>query len=580
MGPVEFLKTAFDGRSEAYICIWVKGQQKKTYWIQDENEVEAIIENHREDDIYVGMGLVKTPKGSNVRAKKEDVIGIPGLWVDIDVANPEVEDKKDRAATVEDALKCIDGLPEPTFVIKSGFGVHCWWLFETVWLFDGAQEREAAEALTHAWNQTIQGKAKELGFDVDSTYDLARVLRLPGSINWKGDAPREVEVLKVGEYRYESDYLSGFLSHKVEKKKASTIVDAVKSEVESTFVLDPEANPPFEKFDALLTNIDKFEKSWNRQRRDLPSASASEYDYSLAAIAARSGWSDQEIVNLIIASRRRHGDDLKLRFDYFNRTLMKIRSQIEVDNDFDDDVVPNIKARLAKREPKDDEDDDEGSDSSEDQVESDEDEKNRREKSLEHLSTILDLPIDEIQKYTSQPPKYRMVVAGHGFMVGDVESLITQSRFRNKIAGEIGVYLRRRKEDEWSKIAQLILNSCVDIEVTQDQQERGMAEAWLISFLSERVIFPTPDEAAIQNQPFWHNARVHIYADSMRNWLWTNRYINVDRREFSALLRAYGCSPVRISLTMGGRRTTRSCLRVPDYITDIFRDDAEARGII
>ena len=49
----------------------------------------------------------------------------------------------------------------------------------------------------------------------------------------------------------------------------------------------------------------------------------------LASIAVVAGWSDQEIANLLIFSRRSNGDDLKLREDYYIRTISKARGPVE-----------------------------------------------------------------------------------------------------------------------------------------------------------------------------------------------------------------------------------------------------------
>ena len=67
--------------------------------------------------------------------------------------------------------------------------------------------------------------------------------------------------------------------------------------------------------------------SCERQRTDLPDSSASGYDQSLANFAANAGWSDQEIVNLLIAHRRTFGDDLNLNNPQkYQRTIATART--------------------------------------------------------------------------------------------------------------------------------------------------------------------------------------------------------------------------------------------------------------
>lgn len=92
-------------------------------------------------------------------------------------------------------------------------------------------------------------------------------------------------------------------------------------------VLDLNAEPPEDKLEALLGD-DDFEMIWEHKKR-LPSLS--DYDWHLACDAIDDGWNDQEIANLIIAFRRRHGkgDDLAkaLRKDYIPNTIAKARAE-------------------------------------------------------------------------------------------------------------------------------------------------------------------------------------------------------------------------------------------------------------
>jgi putative DNA primase/helicase len=106
-------------------------------------------------------------------------------------------------------------------------------------------------------------------------------------------------------------------------------------------VLDPEAEPPADKFQDLMRRK-KFSQSWGRQRDDLKDQSSSGYDMSLAAMAVRAGWDDQEIVNLCIAHRRNHGAPLKLRLDYYqNHVLKPARKGAAEDRPLDVRVKPS-----------------------------------------------------------------------------------------------------------------------------------------------------------------------------------------------------------------------------------------------
>ena len=88
----------------------------------------------------------------------------------------------------------------------------------------------------------------------------------------------------------------------------------------------PDAEPPSELLDALLDLHPKFKDPWDRNRPDIPDQSPSAYDMSLATLTAIAGWSDQEIVDLLIAWRRKHGIEAKLRKDYYDTTLRKAQA--------------------------------------------------------------------------------------------------------------------------------------------------------------------------------------------------------------------------------------------------------------
>ena len=60
--------------------------------------------------------------------------------------------------------------------------------------------------------------------------------------------------------------------------------------------------------------------------------SPSAYNMSMATMAMQAGWSDQEVVNLLICWRRKHGHDLKLRENYYLMTLDKAREPIDPDS--------------------------------------------------------------------------------------------------------------------------------------------------------------------------------------------------------------------------------------------------------
>lgn len=91
------------------------------------------------------------------------------------------------------------------------------------------------------------------------------------------------------------------------------------------FALDRDAQPPFGRFAALCRASPLFAQLWRREITP-KDRSQSGFDFRLATLAARAGWTDNEIVGLLIAHRRAGGGRPKLRPDYYAQTLTQARA--------------------------------------------------------------------------------------------------------------------------------------------------------------------------------------------------------------------------------------------------------------
>ena len=98
-------------------------------------------------------------------------------------------------------------------------------------------------------------------------------------------------------------------------------------------IMDPHADPDAIRLTDLVLGIKEARLAWDRNRPDLRDQSASSYCKSLADIAIRAGWSDQEVVNLLICWRRKHGEDLKIRERYYELTLARAKEPIQMERE-------------------------------------------------------------------------------------------------------------------------------------------------------------------------------------------------------------------------------------------------------
>ena len=123
--------------------------------------------------------------------RRENVSQLKALWFDIDV-------KPNAYATTEDAkaglykLIVEAKLPMPTAAVLSGSGgLHVYWILDTALDLDNWQP--LADALANA------GKTHGLMADFGVTIDAARVLRVPGTWNRKGDQNNPVQLIAMAE---------------------------------------------------------------------------------------------------------------------------------------------------------------------------------------------------------------------------------------------------------------------------------------------------------------------------------------------------------------------------------------------
>ncbi len=131
--------------------------------------VETWCGKHKGQNLYVAVGT------RNGGGSKEYIAEIPALWCDIDFKDlPQPE-----------AKKAVWEFPaRPSLVVESGGGYHVYWRLK-----EPATKEDIPRI--EALNRQIQVYLKG---DPQAT-EAARILRLPGSLNFKYDPPRKVKVL-------------------------------------------------------------------------------------------------------------------------------------------------------------------------------------------------------------------------------------------------------------------------------------------------------------------------------------------------------------------------------------------------
>jgi len=165
----------------------------------------VVVERSRSADVWVGVATRHGRLGSGSRGGDDDCAQFPALWADVDVQGP-AHAADDLPPSFAAARELIAAFPlPPTAVVNTGHGLQPWWcLAEPV-------DIEAIGPALDRWEATWVRLAGQRGSSVDHVWDLARMLRVPGSFNRKAEiVPVAVEAVDWSR-RYGLDDLDSYL---------------------------------------------------------------------------------------------------------------------------------------------------------------------------------------------------------------------------------------------------------------------------------------------------------------------------------------------------------------------------------
>ena len=209
IGPQAFKDILFGDSETGWLTVFYT-PSRHTYWFPI---TASIPDLDLEQNCYLGIGVRREkPDDGGGRGKTDDIIGIPGLWLDLDYQSPGAHKTRHPLPPTEDAARSVlDAAPyKPSLIVHSGHGLQVYWLFKELVRFDTKDDRKAFSRLCRGWQQLFRQTGRDQGWHVDSTADLARVLRIPGTFNLKTDEARNVTVREANDFRYDPSDFSDF----------------------------------------------------------------------------------------------------------------------------------------------------------------------------------------------------------------------------------------------------------------------------------------------------------------------------------------------------------------------------------
>ncbi len=528
MDEQKFLDALFGNKPDGtYINIWTLPQKRSNFFSSLKNAKQYIQKTKSlEMDLYISCGIFDKSLGKFQRGEKKDIIGLPALYMDIDVADKDAHEKQYLPPTIDAAVSLVHGHGiDPSIIVNTGHGIHTWWVFKEPLITDDPNQIYELELVNARLQATIQQRAEKQGWKLDSTYDVTRVMRIPGTYNRKiADKPKQVKIIYQTDVRYaDTEDFEGFILSESEYYKGSSVTVAEKEVITENLVLNSNAQVDQEKFDALAAVEPRFFRSWSANRPDLRKHSASELALSISSFAAAAGWTDQEIANLIIAFYRKHLSNKKLvrngkgptmkkalRPDFIAATIAKARSNKskEFIKDYEENVLPSIGTKYNK------------------QIDPD------GKKIREFIRSKIGLDIVTIIKYKQEEgASYEMKVIHDNDIkkinFPDTKSYATFSKFRECVYNEISkwIILRPMKNKgvkaQWDEIFMHFRFLEVVREIGDYTVVHRM-RSWIADYLEGKAHL-TPGESLRMSEPFIKDGHWHIYAQPFRQWAYSRR---------------------------------------------------------
>ena len=532
-----------------FLLLWTLPDRRSAWFADVDAACAALAAKTYEDkDVYAGMCTSPADMGASRRCDAANVASMGCLWADIDVGAGGHK-KENYPATIEDAMSVLAAYPKPSLIVSTGHGIHVYWLFRERFLTARPVDNAAAAELAERWQRWLLRGMQAHGWSLDMTWDLARILRVPGTLNHKDKAhPLPVSVIENSGTQY--DWLD--LSKKIPADiRAETRTTATKASGIGALKLSEDRVLSGDTFNALQLRFrQKFTDSFQRTK---PLAggdqSPSAYDASLAMYGVMASLDDQQIADLLIMSRRNAAQDLKLRQDYYANTISSARREAKKSESIED-LINQSKSTPEAQEAL--------------NITPEE----ARARMLDSLSAVLNVHVDRIVKYDVDPdPMFWMEVGGsRRVRIGTVDIIMEERKFKNKIMATVGALLPDFKRQEWEKIAQLIVNSAETAEGIVDGKFEDSTRSLVNEYLLATKIGDDANEAAALGMPFADKeGKVFIALESLKQWIYYTRHQDIKLQDLAQFLANIGCvtKQMRFSMRASGKQVSRRVWQVP-----------------
>ena len=309
-------------------------------------------------------------------------------------------------------------------------------------------------------------------------------------------------------------------------------------------LLDPNAEPPTEKLDLVFEVADVIRQTWTRKRSEKKCSewSASEWDQSLATQLITAGWSLEDVIATLIAYRRRHSDDPKLRDDYYARTILRALNEREFD-----DAISGLSPESTEGMAPD----------------------AARSKIIDSLTTVLKVPILKVIELPTEPRKQYQIVTAKGKIIGEINMLTDHTIFKRAMAETTGIIINRFKANVWDEIVQRLLDIREVGVVAEEATEAGQVRLWLEGFIVRHKPQAEFSVSSVEaGHPFFNSDDLYIQISPFLEYLKKYQGAIVTAKRMSNMLRELGAHSMqkRFPELDGGFQQRRVYMLPPEFV--------------
>lgn len=188
---------------DMFIAVWTKSPNVTEFFsvAEFENAEERMLELAKSRDVYHSWTLLKHRPQSG-RGTAADVAASVGVMFDADLYSddPAVHKQEALPKSLDEVLDWLSEaeIDRPTQIRSSGNGLYLDWLHPEPLIFEREAERLDYASQVKAFHRILRESAfKRRGWKFDVTDDLARVTRMPGTLNHKTVPAKSVEIIDV-----------------------------------------------------------------------------------------------------------------------------------------------------------------------------------------------------------------------------------------------------------------------------------------------------------------------------------------------------------------------------------------------